>query len=176
MPLLESRLCEVAYSTPLLPLLKMYFTPIKGAACALVPLGSPPPPPMCEGGGGGSPCTVGSFFLFAHGNGIFSNQGGGGMDPCAPCATERGAGRRGDSPFHGREIFENSCIKTTFSYTLLLVYVVAKTNSLLFFFLFFLFLLNLSQGNILFLFFPFLLFPFFLFFTRRLSLLIIISL
>ena len=56
MPLLGGRLCEVAYTNPLLPLLKISFTPIKGEHGPLCPLAMPVTvvqPGFVNGGGGG---------------------------------------------------------------------------------------------------------------------------
>ena len=75
----------------------------------------------------------------------------------------------GVPPSHGREIFENSCMQPTFSCTLNVIIRGSLCSGIdrfptLFSFLFFLFLLNLSQGNIFFLFFLFVFFRFFYFY------------
>ena len=94
-------LCEVTYTNPLYsPLLYFlfYFTPIKGAgAWPLVPLAMPVT--VVQPG--------------------FVNVG----PKRGSEATERGQGVvggmwEGESPSHGREIFQNLCLKTTFSCTL----------------------------------------------------------
>ena len=107
---------------------------------------------------------------------FYSNQGGGGMAPCAlSYASDGGTARicqqgakareRSDragggcgSPSHGREIFHNLCLKTAFSCTLdtiirgSLCSGIDQFPTLVLFFI--LFLMNLFQGNIF-------LFPFF---------------
>ena len=92
MPLLGGRLCEVAYTNSLLPLLKCILLQSRGGAWVLVPLS------YASDSGAARICQRGP------------KQGSE--------ATERGEVVGGFPPSHGRKIFENSCMKTTFSCTL----------------------------------------------------------
>ena len=81
------------YTNPLLPLLLNYFTPIKGAgAWPLVPLAMP--------------VTV-----------VQPGIVNGGQSEGAKRPSGGGCG----FPSHGREIFQNLCLKTTFSCTLVTI-------------------------------------------------------
>ena len=111
MPLSGGWLCEVTYTNPLLsPSLKNFFTPIKGTGtCPLVPLAMPVT--VVQPG-------------FVNGG---QSEG----------AKRRSGGRVWEGGSHGREIFENSCMKTACSCTLNTIIrgsLCTGTNSLLFFF------------------------------------------
>ena len=132
----------------------------------------------------------------SRGGGLYSNQGGGVCGPLCPLvmpvtvvqprfvhgwpkrgseATEQGEGvGEGYPSSHSRDIFEIFCMKTALSRTLNAFIRGSLCSGIDKFPPLFLFLLNLSQGNLIFFlfFFPhfFFLFPFFLFFSPFLSL------
>ena len=83
-------------------------------------------------------------------------------------AKRPSGGRVWEGGFHGREIFENSCMKTAFSCTLNTIIrgsLCTGTNSLLFFFFHSFPIMNLFQGNIFLFLFPFSFFFFFFFYS-----------